>query len=252
MTQITQKVAIVEARRIINHAKKMRLTLRVFGGVGIYIHCLDRAIPLELEREYVDLDFVGLSREVASIKIFFENIGYKPLQRFNTIMGSDRLLFVSEGEIDHIDVIIDKLRMCHVIDLESRLDIDDATIPVVDLLLSKLQIVNITEKDLKDIIMLLLCHDIGESDNNEVNLNYFDHLISKDWGLWKTVTINISKLLDFIQTISLANDYVSDVTEKLNNLMDSADNIEKSLKWKLRSLVGERVKWYELPGEVKN
>ncbi len=41
-----------------------------------------------------------------------------------------------------------------------------------------------------------------------------------------------------------------DPLEQAARLLDVAKSVPKSMKWKLRANVGDRVRWYELPEEV--
>jgi hypothetical protein len=108
--------------------------------------------------------------------------------------------------------------------------------------------VNLTEKDLKDIYLLLLNHELGPNDQNHINTTYLAMLLGKHWGFWKTVTLNQKKALEYLGELSF--DQKGIVLERLKELMSLAVDMKKSLGWQLRGIVGERVKWYELPGEV--
>jgi hypothetical protein len=55
----------------------------------------------------------------------------------------------------------------HTIDLRDRFELDDATLPLADLLLTKLQIVQLNEKDVLDILALLADHELDPSENPE-------------------------------------------------------------------------------------
>lgn len=237
-----------EAKRIVNEANQRGVKLRLIGGVGILLQSQSIEVPHILKRNYVDLDFVGLSNQIPKLTKLFTELGYEPNRRFNAILGSERLLFSSSGSVDHIDVLIDRLRMCHTWDLRDRLNIDNLTLPVADLLLSKLQIVNVTEKDLKDIYLLLLQHELGANDQNLINTTYLSDLMGNNWGLWKTATINLKKAFEYLDELQF--DQKGVVVERLKELIALTEDMKKSLGWKLRGIVGERVQWYELPGEV--
>jgi hypothetical protein len=177
-------------------------------------------------------------------------MGYEPNRRFNAVLGSVRLLFNSDGEVDHVDVIMDRFRMCHTWDLRSRLPIDRDTLPVADLLLSKLQVVMLSEKDLKDIYLLLLNHAFGSNDQDQINTTYLARLLGSDWGLWRTVTINLKEGLEHLEELQFKEKVA--IMEKMRTLMRLADTIPKSAGWKIRAVVGDRIKWYELPEDVKH
>jgi hypothetical protein len=250
MGKIGTDFAIEEAKRLIREANQRGLTLRLMGGVAVLLHSHSSEVPKELERVYGDLDFAGLSRETPKITRFFSEMGYEPNRRFNAVLGSVRLLFNSDGEVDHVDVIMDRFRMCHTWDLRSRLPIDRDTLPVADLLLSKLQVVMLSEKDLKDIYLLLLNHAFGSNDQDQINTTYLARLLGSDWGLWRTVTINLKEGLEHLEELQFKEKVA--IMEKMRTLMRLADTIPKSAGWKIRAVVGDRIKWYELPEDVKH
>ena len=249
MGQVAGNAAAEEARRLVGEAEKGGLKLRLLGGVAVLLHCHSEAAWEFLGRDYVDLDFAALSKQVPAITRFFTEMGYEPHKRFNAVMGDQRLLFSSQRSVDHIDVILDKFHMCHAWDLRPRLGADSPTLPLADLLLSKLQVVELTEKDIKDTCLLLLHHHLGPSDDNEINRAYLADRLGDDWGLWRTATGNIQKVLDYLAGVRFAQRDL--IEERLRALQALAERTPKTLRWKARAAVGEKVKWYELPGDVK-
>jgi DNA-directed RNA polymerase subunit F len=135
--------------------------------------------------------------------------------------------------------------MCHTINWEDRLEIDNPTIPVADIVLEKLQIVEINPKDIKDLVILLLEHGVGHTDQDMVNGNYMSELLSKDWGFHYTATTNLKKILDLMGNyVSLSNDERDTVTERVNTLLDIIEKKQKSLAWRMRAQIGAKRKWY--------
>jgi hypothetical protein len=124
-------------------------------------------------------------------------------------------------------------------------------LPLAELLLTKLQIVEINEKDLRDVTTLLLDHPLGTTDEETINVARMAELCGKDWGLWKTVNINLHKLRSFVLDQDLGNDAKRTITLRIDELLVTLDDAPKSLKWKTRAAIGERILWYELPEEVK-
>ena len=61
----------------------------------------------------------------------------------------------------NVDVFADELYFCHRIPFKDRLDLDSPTICTTDLLLEKMQIVEINLKDFKDTIVLMLEHPLS-------------------------------------------------------------------------------------------
>lgn len=235
-----------EARRIIKSANDENLLLRLMGGLAIYLCCPSAQSDPRLQRKYGDMDFVSLSQSGARTKALFSTLGYSGDRAFNNLHGHQRLIFYDEVNKRKIDVFVDTLRMCHNLDFRSRLQLASDTLPLADLLLSKLQIVEINEKDLKDAIALLMDHPISENEGG-INGSYIANLTSQDWGLQKTLEINLEKLRVFAQE----HDFSPHIQESVDALLALLAKQPKSMKWKARAMVGERVKWYELPEEVE-
>jgi len=119
-------------------------------------------------------------------------------------------------------------------------------VPPSDLLMTKLQIWAITEKDLKDIAALLLKLNLGETDSREtISIKRIIELTSSDWGLYKTSLINLGKVLDYVRGIG-----IDGIEERVSIIASKMESSPKSIKWRLRSLIGERIKWYEEPEEA--
>jgi hypothetical protein len=107
------------------------------------------------------------------------------------------------------------------------------------------------EKDVRDICALLLDHPPGEGDDETINLPRIAQLCAEDWGLWKTVSISLDKVRDFSDAYGLQDGERRTIDERLGRLREALDQVPKSLKWKVRAAIGERVQWYELPEEVR-
>ncbi len=141
--------------------------------------------------------------------------------------------------------------MCHRLPIAARLDQESLTVPLAELLLTKLQIVHLNEKDLRDSCALLLDHPLGEGDQETINLARITQLCAEDWGLWKTTNLSLDKVQDFCDAYDLDAGEKLTIIERVGLLRQALDQAPKSLRWKLRATVGERVQWYELPEEVQ-
>ena len=143
--------------------------------------------------------------------------------------------------------------MCHKIDFRKRLLIDYPTISLADLLLEKLQIVEINEKDVKDVIVLLSDHKIGDKDEKEtINIEYIADLLSKDWGFYYTVTTNLNKIKKLVDSYTqvLTQNKVEDVKNKIDITLDRIEKKPKSMGWKMRAKIGTKTKWYKEVEEI--
>ncbi len=238
---------VEETKRIINAAEGQGIMLRLFGGLAIRFRS-PSATHGPLRRDYADIDFMGLRKQGKEIRKLFPTLGYAPREIFNALQGDRRLIFQDVENQRRIDVFLDIFEMCHRFDFRDRLSLDKTTIPLADLLATKLQVVEITEREYKDVIALLNDHAVGDTDAPEViNGNYLARLCADDWGIYKTFTINIANILDALTHYNLEGKNEDLVQDRFRNLQKMIENAPKSMKWKLRARVGEKKRWYELP-----
>jgi hypothetical protein len=235
-----------EVHRILNAAKSENVLLRLLGALAFHIHCPKFSYMQELlGRTFTDIDFASYRQESSRINKLFVDLGYQYDVRVRAIFGS-RLVFDDlSGTQRHCDVFLDKLEFCHDIDFQNRLEVDYPTIPLVELLLEKMQIVKLNEKDIVDTMMLLREHQIGGSDNETVNADRLAKLTSRDWGLWKTLTTNLQNVKGTAQNNQkLSDEDRNDIDSKITALLKRIDDEPKSRGWKMRAQIGEKRKWY--------
>ena len=179
------------------------------------------------------------------------DLGYEPNQRFNALHGATRLIFEDGKNQRVVDIFLDVFRMCHILNLGDRLTLNDYTIPISDLLLTKLQVVETNEKDIRDLIAILKDHDvidhIASGDKEVIDTGYIASLCADDWGLCKTISLTLKKLLTFLPKYELEPEAKQTLEARISKLLNAIDTVPKSLKWKLRDKVGERKRWYDLP-----
>jgi hypothetical protein len=238
---------ITEAWRLLADAQAVPVTIRLIGGVGVGLRCPSAARP-PLSRPYKDLDFVGRSSESAKLQAFFTGEGYAPDRRFNLLNGHRRLLFRDEGRSRQLDVVLDRFEMCHRFDVRDRLEMEVDTLPLADLLLTKLQVVQANEKDLLDCLALLVDHPVTVDSVEGIDARYVARLCARDWGLWRTLHLNRERVEEYASRLD-APERATTVS-RLGALFDRIDQEPKSLAWKLRARIGDRMQWYELPEEV--
>lgn len=235
-----------EAGRILHAAEAKGVTLRLIGGVAVGTTC-PSAVKPPLSRRYVDIDVVGHRKESAKISQLFKELGYTPRERFNAFQIT-RLIFNDLGNARRVDVFLDVFEMCHKFNFKNRIDLETRTLPIADLLSTKLQIVEINEKDMKDITAMLLDHDLTAGDaHDKINVSQIARLCAEDWGVYKTFTTNLAKVPDFANTVGLGEEARKRVLEQAENLTKAIEDAPKSMGWKMRAAVGERKRWYELP-----
>jgi len=179
-------------------------------------------------------------------------LGYEENREVFIVSEGERAIFERPEIGIHIDVFYEKLAFCHVIYWNNRLEVDHPSIPLAEMLLEKLQIVQINEKDIIDTIMLLLEHPLGDKDLETINIKYISGLCATDWGLWRTTTMNLSKVQQLAQGYTqLSREQKELIDAQVKTALARIEKEPKSLPWRLRARVGDRVKWYREVDEVQ-
>jgi hypothetical protein len=236
-----------ETKRILSNAEQRGVVLRLVGGLAIRFHC-PSAEREPLAREYVDVDLVGHKRQSKQIKKLFLDLGYTPRDRFNALHGDTRLIFNDLRHERRADIFLDVFRMCHEFDFKDRLNIEPYTLSLADLLATKLQVVQKTEREYKDLMCILLDHEIGTGDQPErVNGARLAKLASQDWGIYRTFKQTISDLMSVLSAYGLSLDQQRIISERAQRILDMIEKAPKSMAWKIRAKIGENASWYELP-----
>lgn len=241
---------ISEMNRLIEAARDHQIHLRAFGGLAIYEH--SRKDPRFFHRDSPDVDFMVPKREWIKLDSFFQQMGYAPHKQFNLLNGSQRQIYYDQTAGHRIDILVGDFEMCHKLPLDGRFQIDPVTIPLAELFLSKAQIVQLNRKDVFDIISLLLNNDIGADEEGKIGLDRIASLCADDWGLYKTTTMNLKHVEDVLleEDLGLSYDEREVVLSRIRKMMSVLESVPKSAAWKMRSLIGTRVRWYAEVEEV--
>jgi len=242
-----------ELKRIIKASDEAGVLLRVIGSLAFQMHCPQYGYLQEaMGRAYTDIDFAAYRKQTKEIKALMSGLGYTENREVFIVSEGERSIF-DRAEIGlHVDVFYEKLDFCHVIRWEDRLEVDGPTIPLAEMVLEKMQIVQINEKDVIDTIMLLMEHPLGDNDNETINIKRIAELCSTDWGLWRTTTMNLDKVRQLAHGYEVLKDeQKAHVEAQVAAAMERIDQEPKSLAWRLRARVGDRVKWYKEVDEVE-
>ena len=238
-----------EALEIIAAAEEAEVRLRVVGGAGVRLHCAEPAETLAgLSREAKDIDFIVLKEDRKAMRRLLEDRGYLVDRDLLVAMEGRRYSFSHPTSAIELDVFVERLEFNHTIEVRSRLDRHPVTISLEDLLMQKLQIVHLTANDLVDISVLLATHRVveGPGTSEELSSDYIAGLLGKDWGFHHTATRNLARMGDGDDTgVDLGSERNQMVKERSNQLLDAIGRTPKSLGWRLRAKVGERVQWWE-------
>lgn len=241
---------IKEMHRLIDAANAKDIQLRVIGGLAVQLHN-HKEHPL-FAREFADLDFVIPRNQRREFEVFMPGIGYSPNKQFNVLNGAHRQIYVDDRSGMKVDIFVGDFEMCHRIPLEDRLSIEPLTIPLTELFLTKAQVVQLNRKDALDLTSILLNVEIGEDDQGRINRQVLAKLCSEDWGLYKTTSLNLEKLVSMLwaQEIPLDPPERSIVLSRVHEIGHIFEEMPKPLGWQLRDRVGTRVKWYMEVEEV--
>jgi hypothetical protein len=238
-----------EALRLVKEGEQRGLRLRILGSLAYRLHCPENLELFDkMERDLTDIDFAVEMSQVKKIRDFLVEQGY---------VEDPKITMATEGMryyLEHpetglgVDLFVDELYFCHRIPFEGRLELDQPTIPTVDLLLEKMQIVEINLKDIKDTMVLLLEHDLHAQRNGRetIDLGYLTSLLRDDWGFYYTVTQNLEKTKRFLpQFDQLSGEQKAVIERRIDEVLEAIEEAPKSRKWKLRAKVGTKKRWYQ-------
>jgi hypothetical protein len=243
-----------EALRLLEEIEAEQVEARLIGGMAIRLIAGERLDPA-FRREIADLDFFAARGEGRRLGELFEAAGYRPEVEFNALNGARRMLFMDPTHGRQVDVFVGSFEMCHTLPLAERLGARPRTLPAAELLMTKLQIVELNAKDRGDALALLHAHEVAEADLDASGADAIDAariaaLTSRDWGLQRTFELNLERLREGLAELPLDPAGREATAARIERLAAAIDAAPKSRKWKLRDRVGERVRWYEEPEEV--
>jgi hypothetical protein len=236
-----------EAQRLLAEIERGGLDARLIGGMAIRLLAGDRLHPA-FDRPIQDLDFILAKRHRREFDALMTGAGYVPDQQFNALNGARRLLYMDPVHDRQVDVFIDTFEMCHVLPLGERIPDRPRTLPAAEILMTKLQIVELNRKDRGDLYALLLSHDVTA---DGIDVERIVALTANDWGLQHTFELNLGRLREGLAEQPLAAGEASAVAGRIEAIADAMERAPKSRRWKLRAKVGERKRWYEEPEEVE-
>lgn len=237
-----------EARRILAAAREQSVLVRLLGGLAVRLRC-PSARNGPLRRQPKDIDLVTIPGAEPRVEKLMVSLGYEPHRRFNGMNETRRMYLEPNGD-RHIDLFLGEFRMCHTLPLAGRLQVNPDTVPLAELLLTKLQIVELNEKDVQDICAILLDHPVRDGDDG-INGQVLGHLCGADWGLFHTVCLNLDKVVALSEALPLTPAEKGSIRVRCEQIRATLEAGPKTLRWRLRALVGTRLTWYELPEEVR-
>jgi hypothetical protein len=244
--EVTGEELLGAAANLVAAGGDAGVRMRLLGGIAVF-HLTNSSREPPLKRRYHDFDIVVPHKAGAATGRIFKALGYQADSHFNALHGAHRMIFRSDRGFV-VDVLVGTFQMCHRLELGHDLPDGGLTIHPSDLLLTKLQIVEIEEKDLQDSAALLA--DLALSDQPpSISRERFIRPLASDWGFFHTVERNLPRVAEYGRT-HLDRSRAEAVARSATALEQAMRETPKSVKWKMRARVGEKVTWYELPEEV--
>ncbi len=240
---------VAEALRIVDEAESEGIKLRILGSLAYRIHCpVNLDLFAKMERALTDIDFAAEKRQSKQIKQFLARTGYVEDQRMTVSSEGSRYYFEHPDTGLGVDVFMNELYFCHRIPFDGRLDLDRPTISTADLLLEKMQIVELNLKDITDTMVLLLEHPIGNGSDGPESIDgaYIAELLRDDWGFYYTVTTNLDKVGRFLaDNAAIDEPQEKVIRDRLEHVRGLIEDAPKSRRWRIRSKVGAKKQWYQ-------
>lgn len=260
-----------EALKIVETAQSRQVYLRILGALAVYVHSLDKEDCTnafkslgrfgEGKPTFTDLDLGAYGKQKKETNKVFQDLKFKPDIMVNALFGNRRLIFYHPKNIFHVDIFLDKLEFSHDVRFGEkpglgRLELDYPTITLEDIVLEKLQIHNINRKDLIDLIVLFMGHDVSDQNTKDsVAGNYIANVLSEDWGFWYDATTNLDKVkslaMEFEGSGKLSHEQVNKALNGIAQLRQIIEKATKTERWKVRARVGTTKPWFREVEEVQ-
>jgi polyhydroxyalkanoate synthesis regulator phasin len=266
--EMDEESFVKECVDLLKKAQEKGIVMRILGAMAVYIHSGNNARLREIHRMrfgegvpmFTDLDLMAYSKQMNDIKKFFESLGYKPDRMINILFPGKRLIYYHPEGKYHIDVFFNKLEFSHDVPFgdspgKGRLELSFPAISPTDVVLEKLQIHHINRKDLVDLIVMFLSHELSDRDGDGlINKKYIAKLLADDWGFWYDARENLGKVKGMTSTLVkegiLKEDEAQIVVKKVDELIKAIDEEPKTKNWEKRAKKGTKEKWYREVDEI--
>lgn len=238
------RILLEVVENILEKCKQENIEVRVLGGAGVFLKCRAYQDLMNKDRKpFSDIDLITGQKYIDRLETVFDEMKFEQNRNFKILFGYQRRIFYTPMNIT-VEVYLDDLHLCREIEISDRLLLDYPTLSPTDLLLSKIQRFDLKDKDIIDILVLLASFDLSGKNNNNVDLDYISRLCSNEWGWWKTFKVNTAKLYHNNKK-GFSPRERDQINGKLKQLENAIDSGKKSLKWKFRAILGEKIRWYK-------
>ncbi len=239
-----------EAHRLIAAGQTNATRLVVMDPLAVWMRC-PQTRELLTPPQKRQLDFVGLAEQAPLITRVLERAGYQANARFNALYGRRRLNFQDPLRLITVNVFLDAFEMYHRFDLRRVIQDGETVLPATAVLLTRLQIVESTDANLRDACALLNEYDLTLTpDQGKINVPQITTVCAAEWGWYKTVTLNLANLIAYAED-ELPPVQRERVIQRARALQSNIEATPKSLRWLTRAGLGETVRWYDTPINVQ-
>jgi hypothetical protein len=238
-----------EALNLVRDAEAKGIRLRILGSIAYRLQCPNNLHLFEdTKRVLTDVDFGAEKKQNRAIREFLTARGYIPDEGIYMASEGARHAYLHRETGLNVDVFADELYFCHRIPFKDRLELDSPTICTTDLLLEKMQIVEINLKDFKDTIVLMLEHPLSHQQpgTKSIDTDYVVDMMRQDWGFYHTFTTNLKRVPDhFAEFASIKGNELELIRDRIDALLTVLETAPKTIGWKMRAKVGTRKRWYQ-------
>lgn len=238
-----------EALTLVRDAEASGIRLRILGSIAYRIQCPNNLhLFQDMKRVLTDVDFGAEKKQNRAIREFLMARGYVPDEGVYMASEGSRHIYLHKETKLNVDVFADELNFCHKVPFKGRLHIDTPTICNTDLLLEKMQIVEINLKDFKDTIVLMLEHPLSHQQpgHKSIDTNYIVDMMRQDWGFYHTFTTNIRRVPNYLTDFSSIQPADADLIRlRIDELLKQIEDAPKTIGWKIRAAIGTRKRWYQ-------
>lgn len=230
------------AIQIVDRAETEGVRLRLLGGLAFKQLC--QSSKGAFARENKDIDLMGKREDSKKIVELMEELGYKPREVFNKLNMGQRLIFYDMTNRRRVDLFLDEFVMCHKFNFKESILADTYTLPITQLVMTKLQVVEKTDKEYVDLLAAFLDFDVTDGDSG-IRGDEIAELCSKDWGIYTTFTKSLEAVIRRAEMLKDGDRMV--VVPRIQKLLATINRKPKSFGWKMRARIGEKARWYDLP-----
>ena len=264
MLRVNQKPAdpglnlefVDEALKLVRDAEAEGIRLRILGSIAYRLQCPNNLHLFQDTGGSSPMWISGQRRSrTGQSASFFVERGYVLDEGIYMASEGSRHAYLHKDTGLNVDVFADELYFCHRIPFKGRLDHDSPTICTTDLLLEKMQIVEINLKDFKDTVVLMLEHPLSHEElgPKSIDTDYIVDIMRQDWGFYYTFTTNLKRVPNYLgEFSSLGEEGRRIIRGRIDGLLAAIEAAPKTFGWKMRAKIGTRSRWYQEVSEKSN